>query len=180
MVDSHFTLSCLNTKSLHTSCILIGLYHPTEKCFPPIHKARALLKKASCGPDTAIDVSGPSIEYTGRSKIVDALGLMNLSTMDPLVLPQALSTVMANNVSKLSMINTSGGGFLPNIIFTVLWENKFCCRLHTWTCHYCSILGIQLFLWSWGSVAEDSIILIHLHPYFQHHRYTYTFKFCHP
>ena len=35
---------------------------------------------------------------------------MNLSTMNPIVFPRALSTVVANYVSKLSIINVSGGG----------------------------------------------------------------------
>ena len=39
---------------------------------------------------------------------------MNLSTMAPLLLPQALSTVVDNDVSKSSMINALGeGGLLP-------------------------------------------------------------------
>ena len=67
---------------------------------------KALLKNTSCGPETAIDGPVPHNEYTGRRNIVDNLGLMNLSTLDPLAFPQALSTVMANNVSKLSTVPT--------------------------------------------------------------------------
>ena len=108
-LDSCSTISCLNPKALHNLCILIGIQHPSEKCFPPIHKAKSSLKNTSCSPDTAIDSPGPPREYNGCPNIVDALDVMNLSTMDPLVFLQALSTVVANNVSKLSMINASGG-----------------------------------------------------------------------
>ena len=72
------------------------------------------VEKSLCGPDTALDGPGPSNEYTGWPNIFDALGLMNLYTMAPLVLPRALSTAVDNNISRLSMINTSGwGGSLP-------------------------------------------------------------------
>ena len=108
-IDSCSTLSYLNPKALHTSFILIGLYHKTEKCYPPIHKEKSLLKHFSCGPYIEMDSPGPSNEYNGWPNIVHALGLMNLSTMALLVLPQALYTVVADNVSKLSMINTSVG-----------------------------------------------------------------------
>ena len=112
------------------------------------------VEKCSCGPDTAIDAPGPSINYTGCSNFFDALGLMNLSTIAPLVLPRALSTVVANNVSKLYMINASGGGFLPNFIFVVPWGDQVWCRINSWPCQYCYILGFLLFLWSWGSVVK--------------------------
>ena len=98
-IDSCSDLICLNPKAIHTSYIIIGLQHPYEKCLPPIHKAKALLKISSCGPDTTIDVPGPSSKYGGCPNIFYALGLMNLSTMAPLVFPRALSTVVANNFS---------------------------------------------------------------------------------
>ena len=72
-----------------------------------------MLKNSSCGPETVINGSYPCSEYSGWENIVDAIGLLNLSTMDPLVLPRSLSTVVANDVSKLSMISTSGGSYLP-------------------------------------------------------------------
>ena len=52
--------------------------------------------------------------------MVDAIFFMNLSTMALLELPQDLSTVVAKDVSKLSMINTSGGFSLPffSLMFT--------------------------------------------------------------
>ena len=43
--------------------------------------------------------------------IVYALGLMNIYKMDPLAFPRDLSTVVANDVSKLSMITAYGGSF---------------------------------------------------------------------
>ena len=54
------TLIRLNPKALHIFCILIGLHHPSEKYFPPIHKAKELLKNSSCGPETAIGGHVPS------------------------------------------------------------------------------------------------------------------------
>ena len=51
------------------------------------------------------------------SKIVDAIGFMILSTIDLLVLPRDLSTVIANDVSKFYIINAYGRGFHPNFLF---------------------------------------------------------------
>ena len=48
---------------------------------------------------------------------------MNLSTKSPLEFPQALSTVVDNDITKLSMIKNIGG-FLPYFIFYVPCENK--------------------------------------------------------
>ena len=116
-LDSCSTMSCLNRKTLHTYCILIGIQKPSEECFPPIHILKAQLKNSSCRPDTAIDGPGPFREYTGCPNIVDDLYFMNFSTMDPLVLPRALSNMVVNYVSKLSIINASGGVSLPNFSF---------------------------------------------------------------
>ena len=74
----------------------------------PIHIPKVLLKNYSCGPDNEIERPGPSREYSGWTKIVDAIGLMKLFTMDPLEFPRALSTVVANDISKFFMINASG------------------------------------------------------------------------
>ena len=60
--------------------------------------SKSTLKKSSCGPDTAIDGPGPSRKYIGCPKIVYAIGLMNLSTMSPLMFPRSFSTVVANDV----------------------------------------------------------------------------------
>ena len=65
------------------------------------------VEKFFCGPETTIYGSGPSSEYTGCPNVVDALGYMNISTIASLVLLQELYTVVANDVSKLSMINAS-------------------------------------------------------------------------
>ena len=118
-IDSSSNLICINPKDLHTLCTLIGLQHPSETFFPLIHKAKVLLKNSSFGPDTAIDGPGPSSEYTGCPNIVDALVLMNLYTMNPLVFPKSLSTMMANDAYKLSMINASGGVYFPH--FSLLY-----------------------------------------------------------
>ena len=109
-LDSCYTIICLNPKDIHNSYSLIGLQQPPEKRFPPIHILKSLLKNPSCAPETAIYGHGPSNEYIGWPNIVDDIDFMNLSTMDPLVLPQVLSTMVANNVSKLSTINVSGEG----------------------------------------------------------------------
>ena len=71
---------------------------------------KALLKNSSCDTDTAIDGPGPSIQYHGCPNIFDAIVLMKLFTMAPLVLPRALSTVVANNFSKLSITKGESGG----------------------------------------------------------------------
>ena len=81
------TIICFNPKALHTLCILIGLQHPSEICFPSIHIPNALLKNSSCGPGTSINGPRPSRKYAGWKNIVDALGFMNLYTMDTLELP---------------------------------------------------------------------------------------------
>ena len=81
-----------------------------------------MLKNASCVPYTAIDIPFKSNEYAGWTNIVDALGLMNLFEMAPLVLPLALSTVVSNDISKVSMINASGGGSLPISLYCALGE----------------------------------------------------------
>ena len=47
---------------------------------------------------------------------------MNLSKLDPLVLIQTLSNVVANNVSKLSMINDYGVGSFP--VFYILCPGR--------------------------------------------------------
>ena len=163
------TLSCLNTKALHTSCILIGIQHPSGKCFPPIHIKKALLENSSYGPKTAIDGSGPSNEYTGWPNIVYDLVLMNFYTMDPLLFPRALYTVVAKDFSKLSMINTSGGGSFPISLCCALGEKNWC-GIHTCLRHFCSTLGLSVFLWACVSVVENSKILSHFHSCFQHHR----------
>ena len=123
-LDNYSTLFCLSPIYIHTSCIPIGLQHPYEKWFPPIHTPKALLKNSSYGPETTIDGPGASIEYSRWPDIIYALGLMNLSTMDLLAIPQYLSTVVENNVSKLSMINTSGRVSFPIFLYSYLGENK--------------------------------------------------------
>ena len=49
---------------------------------------------------------------------------MNLSKMAPIALPLALYTMVANYVTKLSIINASGGGLISNFLFDVPWEKK--------------------------------------------------------
>ena len=121
-LDICSTLSCLNPKALHTSCILIGLHQPFGKCFLPIHKEKALLRISSRGTGTAIDGPGPPRKHTGCPKFVDDIGLMKLYTMDPLVFPQALYTVVAKDVSTLSTINEFGGVSFPN--FSLLYPGR--------------------------------------------------------
>ena len=75
------------------------------------------VEHSSCGPETEIDGPGPSSEYIGCPNIFDVLGLMNLSTTDPLLFPRDLSTLVANDVSKLSMIKVFGGGSFPTFYF---------------------------------------------------------------
>ena len=70
-------------------------------------------KNSSCRPDDAIGSPGLYREYYGYPKIVDDIGLINLSTMNPLPPPQSLSTELANDVSKLFAINESVGFLDP-------------------------------------------------------------------
>ena len=70
-----------------------------------------------------IDGPGLYIKYTGWRKFVVAMGLMNFPTTAPPVFSLALSTVVANDVYKLSTSNTFGG-LLNNFIFTVAWDKK--------------------------------------------------------
>ena len=90
---------------------------------------KALLKNYSCGPDTEIYGPGPPREYSGWTNIIDAIGLMNLSTMAPLAFPRALSTVVANDVYKLPMINASGGVYLPTFSLLLPGRTNFTYQL---------------------------------------------------
>ena len=112
-----------------------------KKCLLSIHIPKALLDISSCGVDATINGPGPSRKYAVWKNIVNALGLMNLFTMAVLALPQALSTVVANDVSKLTMINASGGTYLPTFFCCSLVEHIFF-QIHPWPCHYCYILGL--------------------------------------
>ena len=125
IIDICSILFCLSPKALYTSCILVGLQQPTETFFPPIHIPNALLKNSSCVPETGIDGPGPSSEYIGCPNIFDVLGLMNLSTTDPLFFPRDLSTLVANDVSKLSMIKVFGGGSFPTFYFLFPGRTNF-------------------------------------------------------
>ena len=71
------------------------------------------VEKLSYGPDTAINGPGPYIEYSGWLITIEALGLIKLSIMAPFCFHRALSTVVANDVYRLSMINVSGGVSIP-------------------------------------------------------------------
>ena len=128
-LDSCSTIIWINPNALHSSCILIGIQQPSEELFPPINIPKVLLQNFSCRPDTEIYGPGPSSKYTGCPNIFYALGLMNLSTMAPLVFPRALSTVVANYVSSLFIINTSGG-FHYQISLYAPWGNQFWCQIH--------------------------------------------------
>ena len=111
--DRYSTIYCRSPNTLNNLCILVGLQHPTKKCFPSIHIPKALLKNSSCGPETAIDDPGPSIEYAWWPNIAEDLNLENLSMMALLDLSQVLSTVVTNNVSKLFIFYAYGGGSFP-------------------------------------------------------------------
>ena len=78
-----------------------------------MHIPKQMLKNSSCGPETEIDGPRPSREYSVWTNISNALCLMKLSTMAPLLFLLTVSTVVANYVSKSSMINTAGGGSFP-------------------------------------------------------------------
>ena len=66
-------------------------------------------EKSACDPDTAINVLGPYIEYSRWENIFVDIGFIDLSKIDPLELPLDLSTAVANEISKLSIINISEG-----------------------------------------------------------------------
>ena len=52
--------------------------------------------------NSTIDVTFRSRDYARWPNIVEALGLINLSTIVPLVFPWATSTVLSNNVVNAS------------------------------------------------------------------------------
>ena len=135
---------CLSPISLHTLCILIGLQLPPDKCFPPIQIPKELLKSSARGTDTTINVPVTPRDYVIWPNIVDDIGFMNLSMMSPLVFPRALSTVVTNNVSKLSIINTSWGVLSQLSIYCSLGENNWC-RLDACPSHYFYVFGIHVF-----------------------------------
>ena len=70
------------------------------KIFSTYPYPKTTVENSSCGPEIAIDGPGLPREYTGWTNIVDDLGLMNLPTISLLVLPLALSNVVANDVDK--------------------------------------------------------------------------------
>ena len=65
--------------------------------------------KSSCGPDTAINGTVPSIYYAYWPNIAESLATIKIYTMSLFAFPLALYTVFANEVSGLSIINVSGG-----------------------------------------------------------------------
>ena len=106
ILDSCSTLFFLSSKFLNTSCILIGLQHPYERCFPSSYIPNALFKNSSYGPETAINNPVPFRECYGRTNIADGLGLISLYKISPLVFPRDLSTLVDDYAFRLSMINT--------------------------------------------------------------------------
>ena len=118
ILDIRSTLFFLSLNSLHTSCILIGLKHPYEKCAYPYPEIT--VEKSSCGPEISINVPCPFSQYTGWTNIFYALFFIDLSTMAPPVLPRDLSTVVVNDVFKLSMRNLSGGCYFKNVSLLLL------------------------------------------------------------
>ena len=68
---------------------------------------KALLKNSLRKYRTAINGTGPYIEYSMWPKTVESMGLIN-TKMDPFVFTRYLYTWLANDVSKSSMINSSG------------------------------------------------------------------------
>ena len=92
--------------SILFSSLLVFRIH-LEK--PLIHIPKSLLQNSSCETDTEIEGPGSSSKYYRWPKNVEDLGLLDLSTMDPLAFPRSLSTVVNNDVSKFCIINTPEG-----------------------------------------------------------------------
>ena len=67
--------------------------------------------------------------------------MVNLSTMDPLVFILALTTVAANDVSKVSMIDVSGGVYFQIFFFLCPGRTNFGAVF---------ILGPANIVMSWG------------------------------
>ena len=57
-LDKYYTIFFLSPRALHILCILIGMQHPSEKCFLPTHIPKAPLKNSSCRSETEIDGPG--------------------------------------------------------------------------------------------------------------------------
>ena len=62
------------------------------------------------------------------------------------------------------------GYLLPKFPLTVTWGNGCWCRFNPFLCQNHPIFGLQLFLWSWGSIVENGALFRHVHYGFQHHR----------
>ena len=106
---------------------------------------KAPFQNPSCGPDTKIDGPGQSRKYTGFPNIVDALSLMNLSTMAPLVFPQDLSTVVAKDFSKLTMIDAYAGVSFPTFSLLCPGGTSFSEGFIPGLATICMSLGIKHF-----------------------------------
>ena len=122
--------------------------------FPPVNIQKTLTEKSSCGTDADINGPGPYRYYNIYPDIVEDMSLIIIYKMPPLALPWVLYTVVANDVSKLSMINTSGDFTLPTPTICSSGSMKIWCQLKHCPYHYCSIFNLYAFIWSWGSVFE--------------------------
>ena len=111
-IDICSTICWLSPRSLRTSFILIDMQLPSENKFTYSHP-KITVENSLCWTDTEINGPISSRKYVGWPNIVESISLINLSTMDQFAFPRALSTVVANDVSRLSTINLYGG-FLTN------------------------------------------------------------------
>ena len=114
--------------------------HQKKSAYP---YPKTTFEKSPWGTDTTINGTSPSREYARWSDIVDYLGLIKLSKMAPFALPQALSTVVGNDVCISSMINTPGG-ILTNFPLIFPWGNGRWFRINPWPCRNFSYLWTSL------------------------------------
>ena len=179
-LDSCSTLCCLSSREVHTLWILIGLQHPSEKQFHLAISHNHYWKT----PLVGLLVQSTSLVYPenilgGQQHFLCSrfyVPLYNGSTCIP------KSPIQCGGQWFFWVIHDQRiwGGFLPKFFFAVPLENKLCYQINHWPRHYFSILEVYVFLWYWGSIVENSLILCQFHSYFKHHRYASIFTFCHP
>ena len=91
--------------------------------------------------------------------MVDALGLMNLSTVASLAFQQALSTVVARDVSKLYIINAHARVSLPYLSLLFPRRTNFGAKLTPGTATIFLYRDFMYFCGLVGSIVENRILL---------------------
>ena len=147
ILDIRSTLFFLSLNSLHTSCILIGLKHPYEKCAYPYPEIT--VEKSSCGPEISINVPCPFSQYTGWTNIFYALFLLTYLQWPRLCYHETYPLWWSTMFSSYPWETCLGGVTSKMYPYCYLGE-KLWCQINPCPCQYRSILGINAVLWYWG------------------------------